>query len=88
VSIRIRTPKTKPTAKVAAKEAVACAAADASGDSLNWVPPPALNPEVLVVDDYEREIQKYYSMSRRRAVEVAKKAGILTPSGRLSGSYR
>jgi hypothetical protein len=88
VSIRNRTPKTKPTASIAAKEPGACGVADASGDRVNAVPTPALNAEVLVVDDYEREIQKYYSMSRRRAVEVAKKAGILTPGGRLSGSYK
>lgn len=43
---------------------------------------------VLVVDDYEREIRKFYGVSKKEAVAAAKRAGILTPKGRLSATYK
>ncbi len=47
-----------------------------------------MGSDVLILDDFESQIQKFYSMSKKHAVEAAKKAGILTPTGRLSGTYR
>jgi hypothetical protein len=78
----------KPVTKKVAGKSAAKAVAGSSGVRVQKAASPTRNAEVLVLDDYEREIQKFYSMSKKRAVEAAKKAGVLTPSGRLSGAYK
>lgn len=80
--------QTKPASNRVAGKSAAKAAAGMLGAGARNAAPLALHAEVLVVEDYEREIQKFYSMSKKRAVEAAKKAGVLTPSGRLSGAYK
>ncbi|GEM_PF-847020 len=74
----------KPTSKKATKKPVA----KAGRTTTRATPSVAMGSDVLILDDFESQIQKFYSMSKKHAVEAAKKAGILTPTGRLSGTYR
>ncbi|WP_313455713.1 hypothetical protein [Stenotrophomonas sp.] len=74
----------KPTSKKATKKPVA----KTSRTTVRAAPSAAMGANVLMLDDFESQIQKFYSMSKKHAVEAAKKAGILTPTGRLSGAYR
>lgn len=74
----------KPTSKKATKKPVT----KAGRTTARVAPSAALDADVLILDDFESQIQKFYSMSRKHAVEAAKKAGILTPTGRLSGAYK
>ena len=74
----------KPRPKKATKTSVA----KVSRTTARAAPPGAMGEDVLILDDFENQIQKFYSMSKKQAVEAAKKAGILTPTGRLSGAYR
>ena len=74
----------RPTSKKATKKPVAKASRTTARDT----PSAATGAGVLILDDVESQIQKFYSMSKKHAVEAAKKAGILTPTGRLSSAYR
>ncbi|WP_312315617.1 hypothetical protein [Stenotrophomonas sp.] len=74
----------KPTSKKATKKPVS----KTNRTSTSAVPSAAMGADVLILDDFESQIQKFYSMSKKRAVEAAKRAGILTPTGRLSGAYK
>lgn len=74
--------------KTAASKRTAKVLRVVSKASARKVSPAISSANVLVVEDYESEIRKAYGMSKKEAVAAAKRAGILTPKGRLSATYK